>query len=202
MKENILSGMRTTGKLHIGNYFGMMKRMIDYQEENELLAFIVDMHALTSVNDAEQLRKATFDVALDWLALGLDPEKATLWAQSHVPEVAELTWYLSPITPMGLLQRCHSYKDKVAKGFMPNAALFSYPILMAADILLYDTDLVPVGEDQKQHVELARNIAQKFNLSQSAITKARSKMVKIGIIIKNSIKKEYFKVSSKSSIYK
>ncbi len=159
----ILSGIQPSGDLHIGNYFGMMKRMIEYQEHHELFCFIVNYHALTSVFDAERLRKQTLDAACDFLALGIDPEKSIFWVQSDVPEVTELTWILSNVTGMGLLERCHSYKDKTAKGLMPNHGLFAYPVLMAADILLYGAHKVPVGKDQKQHVEVTRDIAIKFN---------------------------------------
>ncbi|HOP73463.1 MAG TPA: tryptophan--tRNA ligase [Bacillota bacterium] len=159
----VLSGIQPSGNLHIGNYFGMMKRMIEYQSEHELFCFIVNFHALTSTFDAERLRKQTYDAICDFLALGLDPEKSVFWVQSDVPEVTEATWYLSNITGMGLLERCHSYKDKLAKGIPASHGLFSYPVLMAADILLYGADRVPVGKDQKQHVEVARDIAIRFN---------------------------------------
>ncbi len=159
----ILSGIQPSGKLHIGNYFGMMQTMISHMENSELYVFIVDLHALTSVHDRDRLRQGTLEAAADFLALGLDPEKCTFWVQSDVPEVCELTWILSTIAPMGLLERCHSYKDKVAKGLHPSHGLFSYPVLMAADILLYQAEQVPVGKDQKQHLEVARDLAQKFN---------------------------------------
>jgi tryptophanyl-tRNA synthetase len=159
----ILSGIQPSGKLHIGNYFGMMKTMISHMENADLYVFIVDLHALTSVHDRDRLSQGTVEAAADFMALGLDPEKCTFWVQSDVPEVCELTWVLSTMAPMGLLERCHSYKDKVAKGISPNHGLFSYPILMAADILLYQAEQVPVGKDQKQHLEVARDIAQKFN---------------------------------------
>lgn len=159
----VLSGIQPSGFLHIGNYFGMMRRMIGYQEEHELYCFIVNYHAMTSVSDARELREGTIAAATDFLALGLDPEKSIFWVQSDVPEVAELTWILSNVTPMGLLQRCHSYKDKIARGLSPNHGLFAYPVLMAADILLYQAEIIPVGRDQKQHVEVARDIAIKFN---------------------------------------
>ena len=158
-----LSGIQPSGQLHIGNYFGMMQPMIQSMDRDELYVFIVDLHALTSVQDRERLAKGTMNAALDFLALGLDPERCIFWVQSDVPEVTELTWILSTITPMGLLERCHSYKDKVAKGLSPSHGLFSYPVLMAADILLYQADRVPVGKDQKQHLEVARDIAIKFN---------------------------------------
>jgi tryptophanyl-tRNA synthetase len=159
----ILSGIQPSGKLHIGNYFGMMKTMISHMETSELYVFIVDLHALTSVHDSQRLAQSTLEVAADFLALGLDPDKCIFWVQSDVPEVCELTWILSTLTPMGLLERCHSYKDKVAKGINASHGLFSYPVLMAADILLYQADRVPVGKDQKQHLEVARDLAQKFN---------------------------------------
>ncbi len=159
----ILSGIQPSGQLHIGNYFGMMKTMIANMENSDLYVFIVDLHALTSVHDKQKLATGTLEAAADFLALGLDPDKCTFWVQSDVPEVCELTWILSTLTPMGLMERCHSYKDKVAKGIEASHGLFSYPVLMAADILLYQADRVPVGKDQKQHLEVARDIAQKFN---------------------------------------
>ena len=159
----ILSGIQPSGQLHIGNYFGMMGPMVRNMARGELFAFIVNLHALTSVHDKERLVRDTMEAAADFLALGLDAEKCTLWVQSDVPEVTELAWMLSTLTPMGLLERCHSYKDKVAKGIAASHGLFSYPVLMAADILLFQANVVPVGKDQKQHVEVARDIAQKFN---------------------------------------
>lgn len=159
----VLSGIQPSGQLHIGNYFGMMQQMISRMESSELYVFIVDLHALTSVQDRQRLATGTLEAAADFLALGLDPEKCIFWVQSDVPEVCELTWVLSTLAPMGLIERCHSYKDKVAKGIMPSHGLFSYPVLMAADILLYQADQVPVGKDQKQHLEVARDLAQKFN---------------------------------------
>jgi tryptophanyl-tRNA synthetase len=159
----ILSGIQPSGQLHIGNYFGMMKTMIANMEHSDLYVFIVDLHALTSVHNKQKLATGTLEAAADFLALGLDPDKCTFWVQSDVPEVCELTWILSTLTPMGLMERCHSYKDKVAKGIDASHGLFSYPVLMAADILLYQADRVPVGKDQKQHLEVARDIAQKFN---------------------------------------
>lgn len=159
----VLSGIQPSGNLHIGNYFGMMKRMIAYQKSSELFCFVVNYHALTSTFDAPRLRKQTFEAICDFLALGLDPEKSIFWVQADVPEVVELTWYLSNITGMGLLERSHSFKDKLAKGIPASHGLFSYPVLMAADILGYGANLVPVGKDQKQHVEIARDIALRFN---------------------------------------
>ncbi|MBW1710281.1 MAG: tryptophan--tRNA ligase [Deltaproteobacteria bacterium] len=159
----ILSGIQPSGSLHIGNYFGMMKPMISYLERAELFVFIVNLHALTTVNDSEELKKNTLKAAVDFLALGLEPEKCVFWVQSDVLEVTELTWILSGVTSMGLLERCHSYKDKIAKGIVPNHGLFAYPVLMAADIILYQSNIIPVGKDQKQHVEVARDIALRFN---------------------------------------
>lgn len=159
----ILSGIQPSGKLHLGNYFGMMKPALQLQERGEAFLFIANYHALTTVQDRARMRQDTWDVALDFLACGLDPKRTVFFRQSDVPEVLELTWLLSVITPMGLLERCHSYKDKTAKGIVPSHGLFSYPVLMAADILLYQSNVVPVGRDQKQHVEVTRDIAIKFN---------------------------------------
>lgn len=141
----------------------MMKTMIDYMENSDLYVFIVDLHALTSVHDRDRLKKGTLEAAADFLALGLDPDRCTFWVQSDVPEVCELAWILSTLTPMGLLERCHSYKDKTAKGIAASHGLFAYPVLMAADILIFQSEVVPVGKDQKQHLEVARDIAIKFN---------------------------------------
>jgi tryptophanyl-tRNA synthetase len=159
----ILSGIQPSGTLHVGNYFGMMKPAIELQEKGEAYYFIANYHSMTSLFDPAQRRKNTLDVALDFLACGLDPKKSVFFRQSDVPEVTELTWMLSTVTPMGLLERCTSYKDKLAKGISPNHGLFAYPVLMAADILIYDSNIVPVGRDQKQHVEVTRDIAIKFN---------------------------------------
>jgi len=159
----VLTGIQASGKLHIGNYFGAMKPMVELQEENELFTFIANYHSLTTSKDAATLKQYTIDAAVDYLSVGIDPNKTTFWVQSHVPEVLELYWILSKFTPMGLLERAHSYKDKVAKGIPANHALFSYPVLMAADILLFDTQKVPVGKDQIQHVEMTRDMAIKFN---------------------------------------
>ncbi len=159
----ILSGIQPSGSLHIGNYFAMMKPMIELQQENELFCFIVNYHAMTSNQDGELLSRNTLEAATDFLALGLDPEKSYFWVQSDVPEVTELTWILSCYTSLGLLERSHSYKDKVARGIVPNTGLFTYPVLMAADILLYDAEVIPVGKDQKQHVEITRDVAERFN---------------------------------------
>ncbi|MBP8259928.1 MAG: tryptophan--tRNA ligase, partial [Verrucomicrobia bacterium] len=160
----ILSGIQPSGTLHLGNYFGMMKPAIELQTQGEAFYFIADYHSMTSLFDAAQRRRHSIEVALDFLACGLDPKQAVFFRQSDVPEVTELTWILSTVTPMGLLERCHSYKDKLAKGIAPSHGLFSYPVLMAADILAYDSNVVPVGRDQKQHVEVTRDIAVKFNL--------------------------------------
>jgi tryptophanyl-tRNA synthetase len=159
----ILSGIQPSGALHIGNYFGMMRPAVELQDKGEAFYFIADYHSMTSLFDPEQRRRNTIDVALDFLACGLDPKKSVFFRQSDIPEVCELSWMLSTVTPMGLLERCHSYKDKTAKGISPSHGLFAYPVLMAADILIYDSNVVPVGRDQKQHVEVTRDIAIKFN---------------------------------------
>ncbi|MEW6663607.1 MAG: tryptophan--tRNA ligase [Thermodesulfobacteriota bacterium] len=159
----VLSGIQPSGDLHIGNYFGMMKPMIEYQDRSELYCFIVNYHAMTSVSDAGRLSRGTLQAAIDFLALGLDPERAIFWVQSDVQEVTELTWILNNVTPVGLLLRSHSYKDKIDQGLAPNHGLLSYPVLMAADILLYQGERVPVGKDQQQHLEITRDIALKFN---------------------------------------
>jgi tryptophanyl-tRNA synthetase len=159
----ILSGIQPSGSLHIGNYLGMIQPMVQSQNKGELYCFLANLHSLTSVYDPAKLQDFTRDAILDLLALGIDPETSVFWVQSDVPEVAELTWYLNNVTPVGLLERCHSYKDKIAKNLPANNGLFSYPVLMAADILMYQSDIVPVGRDQKQHVEVARDIAIKFN---------------------------------------
>lgn len=167
----ILSGIQPSGKLHLGNYLGMMKPALELQQQGEAFIFIANYHALTSVSDAEKLRRLTSDVALDFLACGLDPDRSAFYRQSDVPEVTELTWILSNVTPMGLLERCHSYKDKIARGISANHGLFAYPVLMAADILIVQSDVVPVGRDQKQHVEVARDIGIKFNNQFSEVFK-------------------------------
>ncbi len=159
----ILSGIQPSGVLHIGNYFGMMKPAVALQAEGEALYFIADYHALTSVRDPDALRENCRRVAVDFLACGLDPERATLFRHSDVPQVTELAWILSTVAPMGLLERAHSYKDKLARGLSATVGLFSYPVLMAADILIYDSDVVPVGKDQKQHIEMTRDLAVKMN---------------------------------------
>ena len=159
----LLTGIQPSGDLHIGNYFGSIKPMIDEQKSHEIFAFIANYHAMTTVNDGERLKTLTMQAATDFLALGMDPQKSTFWVQSDVKEVLELYWILSSFTPTGLLERAHSYKDKTARGFATNHSLFSYPVLMAADILLFSPDIVPVGKDQIQHVEIARDIAIKFN---------------------------------------
>jgi tryptophanyl-tRNA synthetase len=159
----ILSGIQPSGALHLGNYFGMMKPAIELQREGDACYFIANYHSMTSLFNAPERGRHTLNVALDFLACGLDPARTLFFRQSDVPEVTELTWLLSSVTPMGLLERCHSYKDKIARGIAPSHGLFSYPILMAADILIYDSNIVPVGRDQKQHVEVTRDIAVKFN---------------------------------------
>ncbi len=159
-----LSGIQPSGVLHIGNYFGAIKQFIENQDKYEGFYFIADYHSLTSSPNPKSLRENSYNIVLDYLSLGLDPEKATIFLQSDMPEHTELAWILSNVTPMGLLERAHSFKDKTAKGIAANAGLFTYPVLMAADILMYDPDIVPVGKDQKQHLEMARDIAMKFNL--------------------------------------
>jgi tryptophanyl-tRNA synthetase len=159
----ILSGIQPSGLLHLGNYFGMMRPALELQHQGEALYFIADYHALTTLHDATTLRNYVREVAIDFLAAGLDPEKTVFFRQSDILAVAELSWILTTVAPMGLLERCHSYKDKVAKGRPASVGLFSYPVLMAADILAYESDLVPVGRDQKQHVEVARDLAVKMN---------------------------------------
>jgi tryptophanyl-tRNA synthetase len=158
-----LTGITPSGTLHIGNYFGAMRPAIDAQAQGDCFYFIADYHSMTSVTNAAERRANTRAIAVDWLACGLDPAKSVFWRQSDVPEVCELTWMLGSVTPMGLLERAHSYKDKTAKGISPNFGLFAYPVLMAADILLFDTNAVPVGQDQRQHLEMTRDMAIKFN---------------------------------------
>ncbi|PYK40594.1 MAG: tryptophan--tRNA ligase [Verrucomicrobia bacterium] len=159
----ILSGIQPSGVLHIGNYFGMMRPAIELQAEGEAFYFIADYHALTSVRDPKVLRENSRRIALDFLACGLDPERGALFRQSDVPQVTELAWIISTVAPVGLLERAHSYKDKLARGMTSSAGLFNYPVLMAADILIYDSDVVPVGKDQKQHIEITRDLAVKMN---------------------------------------
>ncbi len=159
----ILSGIQPSGGLHIGNYFGAMRQHLQFQAEHDCFYFIADYHALTSNPTPADVTRRALDVTMDYLALGLDTEKTVFWRQSDVPEVTELTWLLSCVTPMGLLQRCTSYKEKVAQGISPNHGLFAYPVLQAADILIFKSDLVPVGADQKQHIEVTRDIAVRFN---------------------------------------
>jgi tryptophanyl-tRNA synthetase len=161
----VLSGIQPSGKLHIGNFFGAMRQHLQLQSEHNSFYFIADYHALTSNPRPEEIASNTLEVAMDYIALGLDTEKTVFWRQSDVPEVTELTWLLSCVTPMGLLQRCTSYKDKIAQGLSPNHGLFAYPVLQAADILIYNSHLVPVGADQKQHIEVTRDIAVRFNNS-------------------------------------
>jgi tryptophanyl-tRNA synthetase len=158
-----LTGITPSGTLHIGNYFGAMRPAIEAQAGGDCFYFIADYHSMTSVTDAAERRSKTHGIAIDWLACGLDPQKSVFWRQSDTPEVCELTWLIGSVTPMGLLERAHSFKDKIAKGISPNFGLFAYPVLMAADILLYDTNAVPVGQDQRQHLEMTRDIAIKFN---------------------------------------
>ena len=163
MKKRILSGAQPSGQLHIGNYFGMIDRMVSFQSNTDLFCFVANYHSLTSITNKDKLEKNTKEAFVDLLALGIDPIKSTFWIQSHVPEVTELAWILSNFSSVGLMQRSTSYKDKISNGLKPNMGLFSYPILMASDILLFNSDIVPVGKDQKQHLEMTRDIAIKFN---------------------------------------
>ena len=163
MKKRILSGAQPSGQLHIGNYFGMIERMVKFQEDSDLFCFVANYHSMTSIHDKAKLEENTREAFIDLLALGIDSDKSTLWIQSHVPEVTELAWILSNFASVGLMQRSTSYKDKIANGLKPNMGLFSYPILMASDILLFQSEMVPVGKDQKQHLEMTRDIAIKFN---------------------------------------
>lgn len=175
----VLSGIQPTGRFHWGNYFGAIRQYIDLQDNDQAFYFIADLHALTTIRDPERLRELSRDAAVDLLALGLNPDQATLFRQSDVPEIPELTWLLMTVTQMHLLEKCHAYKDKKAKGIAADAGLFTYPVLMAADILLYDSDIVPVGADQIQHIEVTRDIAQRFNsmYSQEVFVLPRSHVV-------------------------
>ncbi|MGD9253960.1 MAG: tryptophan--tRNA ligase [Holophagae bacterium] len=159
----VLSGVQPSGNLHIGNFFGAVRQFLRLQEDHECFYFLADLHALTTVQDSDRFRSLVHDLATGYLALGLDPSRSVLYRQSDLPEVTELSWYLSTVTSMGLLQRCHSFKDKVAQGVVPNHGLFAYPVLMAADILIVKSDMVPVGKDQKQHLEVTRDIAASFH---------------------------------------
>lgn len=161
--KTILSGITPSGKLHLGNYFGALRQHIDMQEKGDAFYFIANYHSLTSINDGKEIYRNTIDIALDYLALGLDPDKCTFFAQSDVPQHAELAWILGTFCPVSLMNKAVAYKDKVAKGLNPNIGLFTYPILQAADILMYNTDLVPVGQDQKQNIEICRDLAGRFN---------------------------------------
>jgi tryptophanyl-tRNA synthetase len=159
----VLSGVQPSGALHIGNYYGAIRQFVELQDEHDCYYFLADLHALTTVHDANKMRELVTDLAAGFLALGLDPDRAALYRQSDLPEIPELTWYLSTVTSMGLLHRCHSFKDKVSQGVIPSHGLFAYPVLMAADILIVRSNLVPVGRDQKQHLEVTRDIAASFH---------------------------------------
>jgi tryptophanyl-tRNA synthetase len=159
----VLSGVQPSGDLHIGNYFGAIRQFVELQDEHDNYYFLADLHALTTVQDAGRMRQLVRDLSAGFLALGLDPDRSVLYRQSDIPEIPELTWYLSTVTSMGLLQRCHSFKDKVSQGVIPNHGLFAYPVLMAADILIVRSNLVPVGRDQKQHLEVTRDMAASFH---------------------------------------
>jgi tryptophanyl-tRNA synthetase len=169
--KKALSGIQPSGTLHLGNYFGAIRQYLKMQHEHECYFFVANYHAMTSLREPARLRALDLEVATDFLALGLDPSKAAIFLQSDLPEVCELTWLLTTVTPMGLLQRCHAYKDKVAQGLPADHGLFAYPVLMAADILIHRADLVPVGQDQKQHVEVCRDIGEKFNQTYSEVFK-------------------------------
>ncbi len=161
--SRILSGIQSSGETHLGNYFGAIRQHIALQDRGQAIYFMADYHSMTTVRDAAERRRLVLETALDYLALGLDPQRTILYRQSDLPEVCELAWLLTTVTPMGLLERAHAYKDKLAQGVAPDHGLFAYPVLMAADIVMYNADLVPVGQDQKQHLEMARDIAQRFN---------------------------------------
>ncbi len=161
----IFSGIKPSGTIHIGNYLGMIRPMVEAQNRGELFCFIANLHGLTTLFNAREMFQNTHNAFIELLALGIDPDKSLLWVQSDVPVVMELTWYLSNVTPVGLLERCHAYKDAIAKGIPPNNGLFCYPVLQAADILAFQSDVVPVGKDQKQHIEVSRDIAIKFNMT-------------------------------------
>ncbi|MBA2245643.1 MAG: tryptophan--tRNA ligase [Gemmatimonadetes bacterium] len=175
--KRILTGIQPSGSLHLGNYFGAMRAMVEMQEQGQVFYTLVDLHALTSVREPELLREYIHGLAVDSLACGIDPERSIVWRQSQVPLVTELTWILSTVTPMGLLERAHAYKDKVAKGIAASAGLFTYPVLQAADILLYDADIVPVGKDQKQHLEITRDVAVKMNEAFGPVLKLPEPMI-------------------------
>ncbi len=179
----ILSGIKPSGNLHIGNYLGMIKPMVESQQRGELFCFIANMHSLTTLFDAKKMIRYTNEAILDLLALGIDPDKSVFWIQSDVPEVTELTWYLNNVTPVGLLERSHAYKDAIAKNIPPNNGLFSYPVLMAADILIYQSNIVPVGRDQKQHLEITRDIAAKFNSTYGEIFTLPEPEIRDGIAL-------------------
>lgn len=174
----VLSGIQPSGELHLGNYFGALAPQLELQAEHEVLYFIADYHSMTSVRDADERRALTRGVALDYLACGLDPERASLYRQSDFPEVTELAWMLSTVTPMGLLERAVSYKDKVAQGIPADHGLFAYPVLQAADILIVNPDAVPVGQDQKQHIEMTRDMAGRFNHAYGEIFKLPEPMIR------------------------
>ncbi|RLS33465.1 MAG: tryptophan--tRNA ligase [Planctomycetota bacterium] len=177
----VLSGIQPTGRFHWGNYFGAIRQYIELQAVGESYYFIADLHALTTVRDPDRLRGLVRDAALDLVALGLDPDRASLFVQSDVPEVTELTWLLMTVTPMGLLERCHAYKDKKSRGLAADAGLFTYPVLMSADILAYDATVVPVGEDQVQHIEVCRDLAGTFNhLYGEVFTLPKPRLVEAG----------------------
>ncbi len=184
-KKRVLSGIQPSGKLHVGNYFGAVKQHLDSQDLEgwERFFFVANYHAMTTLPDRDLVRERTLHVARAYLALGLDPQRSTLYLQSDVPEVCELTWMLTCLAPMGLLQRCTTYKDKVARGLTPNHGLFAYPVLQSADILIVEGDVVPVGADQKQHIEICRDLAQKFNLRYGETLKVPEPQIKEDVAV-------------------
>jgi tryptophanyl-tRNA synthetase len=175
--KRILTGIQPSGSLHLGNYFGAIRPLVEMQDRGQVFCIIVDLHALTSVREPALLRQYVREAAIDLLACGLDPERSVFFRQSHLPEHTELAWILSTVTPMGLLERCHAYKDKIARGLSASHGLFAYPVLQAADILLYDADVVPVGQDQKQHLEVTRDIAGKMNDEYGDVVKLPDPMI-------------------------
>jgi tryptophanyl-tRNA synthetase len=181
MKQTLLTGLQSSGQLHIGNYFGALKPFVDTYENAHSYLMVADLHALTSLKDAQAMRRNTIEVVKDYIAIGVDPKKCVIFRQSDIPAHPELAWVLDCLVSVSFLELGHAYKDKVAKGLEPNAGLFTYPMLMAADILLYDTDVVPVGEDQRQHIEYAREAANKFNVAYGKTFKEPKEMILKGL---------------------
>lgn len=198
--KTLLSGIQPTGRPHIGNYFGAMRQFVDYQDKYNSFIFIAEYHALTTIHDKEELRENIFNLTADYLAIGLDPEKVTLYRQSAVPEVTELTWIFNTLITVPFLERAHAYKDKVARGIEPTVGLFNYPVLMAADILLPQADVVPVGEDQRQHVEIAREIARKFNNTYGETFKEPEELIQDSVAVVPGIDGQKMSKSYKNDI--